>query len=169
MERRQSCASRLRRGRARRHGRIRQLRLSAFRLRIFFVLPFFSSSCPGIAVRRTASLRSPMPGIHAEASLAQALPPALGRDASAWTTGSKSGGDDFREWLLIARALRRAARRILLTQARSAKRGGGGRTRTYEGVSQRIYSPPPLPLGTLPRNRGAGIIRAGAIWLDGNV
>src|SRR5215468_4184998 len=29
--------------------------------------------------------------------------------------------------------------------------GGGGRTRTYEGVSQRIYSPPPLPLGTLPR------------------
>ena len=33
--------------------------------------------------------------------------------------------------------------------------GGGGRTRTYEGVSQRIYSPPPLPLGTLPRNRAA--------------
>ena len=31
--------------------------------------------------------------------------------------------------------------------------GGGGRTRTYEGVSQRIYSPPPLPLGTLPRKR----------------
>src|SRR5947207_11910894 len=31
--------------------------------------------------------------------------------------------------------------------------GGGGRTRTYEGVSQRIYSPPPLPLGTLPRSR----------------
>jgi hypothetical protein len=29
--------------------------------------------------------------------------------------------------------------------------GGGGRTRTYEGISQRIYSPPPLPLGTLPR------------------
>jgi hypothetical protein len=27
--------------------------------------------------------------------------------------------------------------------------GGRGRTRTYEGVSQRIYSPPPLPLGTL--------------------
>jgi hypothetical protein len=45
--------------------------------------------------------------------------------------------------------------------------GGGGRTRTYEGVSQRIYSPPPLPLGTLPRNQGAGTIRAGAIWLDG--
>jgi hypothetical protein len=31
----------------------------------------------------------------------------------------------------------------------TAKRGGRGRTRTYEGVSQRIYSPPPLPLGTL--------------------
>jgi len=147
VERRQSCASRLRRGRARRHGRIRQLRLSAFRLRIFFVLPFFSSSCPGIAVRRTASLRSPMPGIHAEASLAQALPPALGRDASAWTTGSKSGGDDFREWLLIARALRRAARRILLTQARSAKRGGGGRTRTY--------SNPLIPLKAI-LTRGGG-------------
>src|SRR5215217_3139923 len=35
--------------------------------------------------------------------------------------------------------------RLLITD------GGGGRTRTYEGVSQRIYSPPPLPLGTLPR------------------
>src|SRR5271163_1430757 len=34
--------------------------------------------------------------------------------------------------------------------------GGGGRTRTYEGVSQRIYRPPPLPLGTLPRNEAAG-------------
>ena len=33
-----------------------------------------------------------------------------------------------------------------------AKVGGGGRIRTYEGVSQRIYSPPPLPLGTLPQN-----------------
>src|SRR5258707_370701 len=32
--------------------------------------------------------------------------------------------------------------------------GGGGRTRTYEGVSQRIYSPPPLPLGTLPHRGG---------------
>ena len=44
-----------------------------------------------------------------------------------------------------ARYHRRAARR----EARTAT-GGGGRTRTYEGVSQRIYSPPPLPLGTLP-------------------
>lgn len=26
---------------------------------------------------------------------------------------------------------------------------GPGRTRTYEGYRQRIYSPPPLPLGTL--------------------
>src|ERR1700738_1810502 len=33
--------------------------------------------------------------------------------------------------------------------------GGGGRTRTYEGVSQRIYSPPPLPLGSLPRIAGS--------------
>ena len=32
----------------------------------------------------------------------------------------------------------------------AAPDGGGGRTRTYEGVRQRIYSPPPLPLGTLP-------------------
>src|ERR1700737_1908246 len=35
--------------------------------------------------------------------------------------------------------------------AKRAKAGGRGRTRTYEGVSQRIYSPPPLPLGTLSR------------------
>ena len=27
--------------------------------------------------------------------------------------------------------------------------GGRGRTRTYEAVKQGIYSPPPLPLGTL--------------------
>jgi hypothetical protein len=48
--------------------------------------------------------------------------------------------------------------------------GGGGRTRTYEGVSQRIYSPPPLPLGTLPRTEaGAQYKRRpglrAAIWL----
>src|SRR5215207_4771699 len=29
----------------------------------------------------------------------------------------------------------------------SLERGGGSRTRTCEGVRQRIYSPPPLPLG----------------------
>ena len=33
-------------------------------------------------------------------------------------------------------------------------RGGGSRTRTYEGVRQGIYSPPPLPLGTFPRALG---------------
>lgn len=27
-------------------------------------------------------------------------------------------------------------------------KSGPGRTRTYEGLRQRIYSPPPLPLGT---------------------
>ena len=48
------------------------------------------------------------------------------------------------------------------------KVGGRGRTRTYEGVSQRIYSPPPLPLGTLPRNDAAGAAAVGAIWLDRN-
>src|SRR5262245_54053593 len=49
--------------------------------------------------------------------------------------------------------LRRASLRPRLASrsAEGAKAGGGGRTRTYEGVSQRIYSPPPLPLGTLPR------------------
>ena len=35
--------------------------------------------------------------------------------------------------------------------------GGRGRTRTYEGVSQRIYSPPPLPLGTLSRTSRLGL------------
>src|SRR5665213_182484 len=33
----------------------------------------------------------------------------------------------------------------------SNARGGGSRTRTCEGVRQRIYSPPPLPLGTFPQ------------------
>src|SRR5262245_5158241 len=47
--------------------------------------------------------------------------------------------------------LRRACLRLTSRSAERAKAGGGGRTRTYEGVSQRIYSPPPLPLGTLPR------------------
>ena len=44
--------------------------------------------------------------------------------------------------------------------------GGGGRTRTYEGVSQRIYSPPPLPLGTLPQMepRTSQAPPACAIW-----
>ena len=42
------------------------------------------------------------------------------------------------------------ARPLASRSADSAKAGGGGRTRTYEGVSQRIYSPPPLPLGTFP-------------------
>ncbi len=37
------------------------------------------------------------------------------------------------------------------TAAAVETRGGGSRTRTYEGVRQRIYSPPPLPLGTFPR------------------
>ena len=58
-----------------------------------------------------------------------------------------------------------------------AKAGGGGRTRTYEGVSQRIYSPPPLPLGTLSqtcalasssskdkRDWPAGRPGSGALW-----
>lgn len=31
--------------------------------------------------------------------------------------------------------------------------GGGSRTRTYEGLRQGIYSPPPLPLGTFPQAR----------------
>src|SRR5579864_1334830 len=38
------------------------------------------------------------------------------------------------------------------------RRGGGSRTRTYEGVRQGIYSPPPLPLGTFPqRARSYGL------------
>jgi hypothetical protein len=49
------------------------------------------------------------------------------------------------------RRLAFAIGRLASRSAAGAKAGGGGRTRTYEGVSQRIYSPPPLPLGTLPR------------------
>ena len=41
--------------------------------------------------------------------------------------------------------------------AEALSNGGGGRTRTYEGRSQRIYSAPPLPLGTHPH----------IIWPDG--
>lgn len=40
-----------------------------------------------------------------------------------------------------------------MSLARQSPDGGGGRTRTYEGIRQRIYSPPPLPLGTLPLYR----------------
>src|SRR5262245_37904532 len=49
-----------------------------------------------------------------------------------------------------------------------AKAGGGGRTRTYEGVSQRIYSPPPLPLGTLPQN-GHASARAVCVFAPADV
>ena len=52
--------------------------------------------------------------------------------------------------------------------------GGRGRTRTYEGVSQRIYSPPPLPLGTLSHkpfhgatNSPDGRASRGAFYGDG--
>ena len=45
--------------------------------------------------------------------------------------------------------------------AEGAKVGGRGRTRTYEGVSQRIYSPPPLPLGTLSPRKHAVTVSQG--------
>ncbi len=49
--------------------------------------------------------------------------------------------------------------------AAGATAGGGGRTRTYEGVSQRIYSPPPLPLGTLPRtSHPRGCVGRAGLW-----
>jgi hypothetical protein len=52
----------------------------------------------------------------------------------------------------VASALATASPLLRQSRRSEAKAdGGGGRTRTYEGVSQRIYSPPPLPLGTLPR------------------
>src|SRR6201996_8107262 len=44
-----------------------------------------------------------------------------------------------------------------LAESKPAKAGGGSRTRTYEGVRQRIYSPPPLPLGTFPLARRAAL------------
>jgi len=65
-------------------------------------LSFFPSSGRGIAVRGTASFHSPMPGIHAELTLAQRTPPALGRGSSAWTTGSKSLGDESESGLTVA-------------------------------------------------------------------
>src|SRR5712691_4797370 len=66
--------------------------------------------------------------------------------------------------------LRRAAFVLSWRASRSAggaKAGGGGRTRTYEGVSQRIYSPPPLPLGTLPRRRTRTLADARFSWQGG--
>src|ERR1043165_193471 len=46
----------------------------------------------------------------------------------------------------------------LLFGSRKLRGGGRGRTRTYEVVRQRIYSPPPLPLGTLSQNRRTVLI-----------
>jgi hypothetical protein len=48
--------------------------------------------------------------------------------------------------------------RVAVWLTSSEKTGGRGRTRTYEGVSQRIYSPPPLPLGTLSRTIGGHLM-----------
>ena len=41
---------------------------------------------------------------------------------------------------------------------------GPGRTRTYEGYRQRIYSPPPLPLGTLTLDIAIGLNRPSRRW-----
>jgi hypothetical protein len=72
-----------------------------------------------------------------------------------------------RGWRRRASSLQLSSTRVRLSMWRDSKSawrgvvadilegGGGGRTRTYEGVSQRIYSPPPLPLGTLPRKKRA--------------
>src|SRR5678816_2112157 len=46
-------------------------------------------------------------------------------------------------------------RDALVSPQSAPRRGGGSRTRTYEGVRQGIYSPPPLPLGTFPLALGA--------------
>ncbi len=48
----------------------------------------------------------------------------------------------------------------------SAKTDGGrGRTRTYEAVKQGIYSPPPLPLGTLsPDTKQSEKLRKRALY-----
>src|SRR6516162_8768563 len=55
--------------------------------------------------------------------------------------------------------------RLASRSAAGATAGGGGRTRTYEGVSQRIYSPPPLPLGTLPRtSHPRGCVGRAGLW-----
>lgn len=113
----------------------------------------------GVAAGTTTGVAAGTPGMDARE---------VGRcrveDARRIDSEGEASGDDFFLFFLGAE-MRRAPRSCA---ARSAKQdGGGGRTRTYEGVSQRIYSPPPLPLGTLPRNQACGNNRA--IWLDGNV
>src|SRR6516165_8877821 len=84
-----------RRGRGRRHGRIRSLRLSAFRLRIFFVL-FVRHPCRSFA--------------------GTAHPPAFSRVVSAWTTASSAVVTSQRQWrdrrVGIALVLKRIARMI---------------------------------------------------------
>ncbi|HET8921335.1 MAG TPA: hypothetical protein VFN27_16870, partial [Xanthobacteraceae bacterium] len=54
--------------------RILRTRLSAFRLRLFSFFPFVIAGLD--------------PAIHAEAFARTALPPAFGRIAATWTTGS---------------------------------------------------------------------------------
>jgi hypothetical protein len=73
---------------------------------------FFRScrpSCPGIAVRRTASRCSPMPGIHAEAALANA-PTGILLLQLRMDHPIKTGGDESEHALVVARMLKRIAR-----------------------------------------------------------
>src|SRR5262249_20954887 len=83
-----------------RHGRILNCVCRRFASDIF--VRSFLSSLPDIAVRGTASFHSPMPAIHAELTLAQRFHRRSARVASAWTTRSKSGGDESESGVTVA-------------------------------------------------------------------
>src|SRR5262249_5417528 len=129
------------------------LRLSAFCFRFFSFFPVRSSPfvMPGLD-----------PGIHAETKLAQRFPPSVRqlrvsmdhrhrcpKDAVLRT--AMPGGDDFREWLAIARMLKNASReRFVIASAakQSSPRFGPGLLR--RGACHRAGHFGPDPLA--PRN-----------------
>ncbi len=101
VERRQSCAPRKGRGRARkaRHNPHCVCRRFASEFYFFRSFPFVPFVIAGLD-----------PAIHAENNACAVLPPALPGCNSAWTTGSSPVVTSQRAWRVIARALGRAAR-----------------------------------------------------------
>src|SRR6202035_4847748 len=71
------------------HGRLEQASVGVPLPFFCFVVPFFLPSLPGIAVQRTASLRSAYdPAIHAEAKVDRTFGSLVASGESRWTTGS---------------------------------------------------------------------------------
>jgi hypothetical protein len=110
VERRQSCAPRKGRGRARRHGIIPIASVGVSPPNLFRSFPFVpfviaGQSRPKDDIASLVYARQSMPKLRL-----RMLPPAFARCSSAWTTGSSPAATSKRQWLGIARALNRAAR-----------------------------------------------------------